>query len=299
MSGHKPNFEPMMPQLADTFVEDEHEIQLLSWPAEPKIDGVRAIIYIRPDGNYAFTRVKGVDGRLANKTRHIKWLAGLQGYMTIDCELVAGVNSRSTMSVLGSGWQRAIELQRETPLIPFAFDLLQLDGKNLMHLPWKQRRKLLEEHSPLSVVPLRPRGESNQEYFERMVAAGLEGIMLKDPGASYLCDMRPPRHWLKMKPWLYFVAVVTWVTAGTGKYKGMMGALELAMWDGERLVDVGRVGTGFTDKQRRERWKVRTVVKVRCFEITDDGKLWHPSFIEVVDCKPQDAVLGQLDASRG
>lgn len=64
--------------------------------------------------------------------------------------------------------------------------------------------------------------------------------------------------------------IVTAVLPGKGKHAGRMGAL---------MTTKGKVGTGFTDKDRDEDWKPGDVIEVECMELTAAGKMRKPRFI--------------------
>jgi len=81
--------------------------------------------------------------------------------------------------------------------------------------------------------------------LQGVVAAGGEGLMLRRADAPYRFDRSDDL--LKLKPHQDAEARVTAHLPGNGKYEGMLGALEVQRPDGLRF----RVGTGFTDEQRR------------------------------------------------
>lgn len=62
------------------------------------------------------------------------------------------------------------------------------------------------------------------------------------------------------------------IIPGKGKHSGKMGAL---------LTPMGKVGTGFTDKDREYDWKLGELIEVECMELTDKGKFRHPRFIRL------------------
>lgn len=64
--------------------------------------------------------------------------------------------------------------------------------------------------------------------------------------------------------------LITDVIPGKGKHTGKMGAL---------MTPRGRVGTGFSDAQREERWAVGTLIEVACMELTVNGKFRHARFV--------------------
>lgn len=60
------------------------------------------------------------------------------------------------------------------------------------------------------------------------------------------------------------------IIPGKGKHEGKMGAL---------LTYCGKVGTGFTDKERSREWQIGEIIEVEFMEMTPDGKFRHPRFV--------------------
>lgn len=83
--------------------------------------------------------------------------------------------------------------------------------------------------------------------------------------------LRQGNKWLKVKPFETHDVPVIGIQAGTGKHVGRMGAL---------LTPMGKVGTGFTDKQREELKDIPldTIIEVECMKLTPAGKFRHPRF---------------------
>ena len=86
------------------------------------------------------------------------------------------------------------------------------------------------------------------EVYEDAIAAGFEGVIVKDPNLSYDFGARS-KGWLKYKPPMIDVdVIITGATMGTGKRTGVYGAYDIAVKDGDNLVSLGKVGSGFTDE---------------------------------------------------
>jgi ATP-dependent DNA ligase len=76
--------------------------------------------------------------------------------------------------------------------------------------------------------------------------------------------------------------VVTDIQPGAGKYVGKMGAL---------ITSMGKVGTGFSDKQREafnDTSVIGRTIEVGCMEVTKDNKFRHPRFIRFRPDKDKD-----------
>lgn len=109
----------------------------------------------------------------------------------------------------------------------------------------------------------------------RVVAAGGEGLMLHHDGAHW----QPGRSeaLLKLTPFLDAEARVLGHLPGKGKHLGVLGALEVESVDGRRF----RLGTGFSDAERRDPPPVGSVVTYRYRELTDKGLPRFPVFLRV------------------
>jgi DNA ligase-1 len=124
-----------------------------------------------------------------------------------------------------------------------------------------------------------------KEINQFAIAGGYEGIMIKDPNAPYECKRTVS--WLKLKPFIEVSLTVVAVEEGTGKNVGRLGALVCEGEDDGRRIVVN-VGSGFTDDQRIDYWNnrkkvVRKVSEVRADAITQnqDGtySLRFPRFL--------------------
>ena len=100
------------------------------------------------------------------------------------------------------------------------------------------------------------------------IAGGYEGIMIKEPDAPYECKRSVS--WLKQKPFIEVTLTAKAVEEGTGKYVGMMGAILFEGNDDGKDISVS-VGSGFSDKQRKEIWDAREEVLGELGEIRADA----------------------------
>ncbi len=133
----------------------------------------------------------------------------------------------------------------EIPAVYLIFDLLACDGYDLRGATWKERQQVLEALLPTShllrkVDTITGAGE---EFHRLACEQGLEGIVAKDSSSTYLSKRSP--HWLKVKCTRDDDFVIGGYTPPSGSRRHF-GALLLGMYDDQdRLVFVGRVGTGF------------------------------------------------------
>ncbi len=104
-----------------------------------------------------------------------------------------------------------------------------------------------------------------QQRFDKIVADGAEGLMLHLANAPYSTGRSDVL--LKLKPLLDTEAKVVEHVPGKGRYQGMMGALRVEMPDGRRF----NIGTGFTDKVRKNPPPVGTIITYTYPSLTKSG----------------------------
>jgi DNA ligase-1 len=94
--------------------------------------------------------------------------------------------------------------------------------------------------------------EELEELFAASQARGNEGLMIKDLDSSYTPGKRG-KSWLKMKRELATLdVVVTAAEYGHGKRVGVLSDYTFAVWDGDRLVNIGKAYSGLTDAEIAE-----------------------------------------------
>jgi bifunctional non-homologous end joining protein LigD len=220
--------------------------------------------------------------------------------------------------------QHAIHSITKTNFCFQAFDLIYLNGMDLTQVILEDRKRLLKSliDSIPSSSPLRYSDhiEGNGDLFlQHACQTGVEGIVSKLRNSPY--DSKRSRSWLKVK----CSKRQEFVIAGyTDSEKGLpgFGALILGVYEGNRLVYAGRVGTGFRLKQRadiRQRldplsretsalalipkdpglreahWlEPNLVAEVSFIEWTSDGSIRHPSFQGLREDKQPQEVRREL-----
>jgi DNA ligase 1 len=124
-----------------------------------------------------------------------------------------------------------------------------------------------------------------RRYADDAVAAGFEGIMIKDLGAPYEC--RRSTFWMKWKPIITVDLNIIGFEEGTGRNAGRLGAIICEGDDNGRRICVN-VGSGLSDADRDEYWSARDqllgdVVEVEADAVTQnqDGtySLRFPRFV--------------------
>src|SRR5262249_51914957 len=136
----------------------------------------------------------------------------------------------------------------------YAFDLLYANGHDLREAPLTERKTALRALVPRGDGPLRVSEDFDTEgeiVLENACRLSLEGIVSKRADAPYRSGRN--HDWIKSKcsPRQEFV-IAGYVPSTTGA--NAIGSLVLGLYENDKLVHVGRVGTGFSAKAARELW---------------------------------------------
>jgi DNA ligase-1 len=227
-----------------------------------KLDGVRALW----DG----TTLRFRSGRVVAAPA---WFLAALPKTPLDGELWMG---RRRFDALSGAVRRGEPVDAEWRLIRFhVFELPAGEGT------FEQRADKIKTLASDIAVPVeQQRVASNAELrrmLKQVVDAGGEGLMLHRadaPLASGRSDLL-----LKLKPLADAEAVVVGHEPGKGRLAGQLGALELQTPEGVRF----KLGTGFTDAQRRDPPPIGATVTYRYRDLTPSGKPRFASFIRVAD----------------
>jgi DNA ligase-1 len=135
-------------------------------------------------------------------------------------------------------------------IVTFLFDLLHLEGEDLLDTPLEERAKRLEAIAPHLKIPsvITSDPETAQQVLDDALSAGHEGIVVKDAASPYIAGRRG-RAWRKVKPVRTYDLVVLGAEWGHGRRQGWLSNLHLGARDprtGELLM-VGKTFKGMTD----------------------------------------------------
>lgn len=226
--------------------------------AEDKYDGVRVQVH-RADGRVAvYSRT--LDDVTNSFPELGEALADLAPAYIADGEVVAWRDGRpAPFHRLQQRLRRLDpgEVAAEVPVALFLFDLLKLDGQDLLDLPLADRRRRLESlrfRAPVHLaVAERVRDlTSLHERFRQARQRGNEGLVVKRLDAPYQPGRRGG-HWRKWKePFGTLDVVVVGAEYGHGKRAGLLSDYTFAVWDGERLRVVGKAYSGLLDTEIAE-----------------------------------------------
>ena len=137
------------------------------------------------------------------------------------------------------------------PLRAFYFDCLHLDGVDLIDLPLVERRAALAGAVPAEALVgsvLTDDPAVADRFFDDAVAAGFEGVVVKDPDQPYEAGRRGSG-WLKVKPTHTLDLLVLAAEWGSGRREGWLSNLHLGAADGQGgHVMLGKTFKGLTDE---------------------------------------------------
>jgi len=150
------------------------------------------------------------------------------------------------------------EKAREIPLVLYLFEMVYHDGEDLMTLPQAERRARLArlfrptERVKMTESVVTDSIEEQAAFFRRAIEEGHEGLMAKDPDAIYVPGRRA-ENWMKLKPAFETLdVVITGGIWGSGRRRGLLSSLIVAVRDRDGFKTVGKVGTGFSEEVLRE-----------------------------------------------
>lgn len=115
--------------------------------------------------------------------------------------------------------------------------------------------------------------EHLEQELERVVEMSGEGMMIRDPESLY--EYRRSEKMLKVKKAYDAEAVVLKKIKGTGRCSNMMGAILVRNNDGIEF----KIGSGFTDADRRNPPKMGSIVTYKYYELTKSGKPRFPIYM--------------------
>ncbi|HLZ88159.1 MAG TPA: non-homologous end-joining DNA ligase, partial [Puia sp.] len=225
---------PMLATLVDKPFDEE------GWSYEIKWDGYRALAYLkkgkvelRSRNNKSFEKYYPVYDALKEWPVHA----------VLDGEIVVlDAKGQSNFSGL-QNWRS----EADGELIYYVFDLLWLEGKDLMGLPLAERRELLRSIVP-EEGPIRYSDSfetSGTKFFATAQKMGLEGIIAKRTDSLYTPGVRT-KEWLKIKTVSRQEVVIGGYTRNEGTSK-LFSSLLVGVFEKGKLHYTGKIGTGFTE----------------------------------------------------
>jgi DNA ligase D-like protein (predicted ligase)/DNA ligase D-like protein (predicted polymerase)/DNA ligase D-like protein (predicted 3'-phosphoesterase) len=298
--------EPMLARSAETLPQSQDFVYELKW------DGIRALISL----DEGVLRIHGRNR--TDFTQQFPELLVAEPAFRANCGVFDGEivcleadgkpNFRNVIHRLQQKTESAIQrAMAKHPAVCYLFDCLYLDGRPITTEPLTRRREWLQDaikrDSPYRVSET---VEDGNAFFEAVKQMGLEGIMAKQRGSTYLPGKRSDS-WLKIKTRQTLECIIIGYTRGKGDREASFGALHLAQAEGDQWRYLGKAGGGFDDASLKvvsEELKKLTIIRrpikekplddarsvwvepklmceVQYASLTNDGMLREPVFVRL------------------
>jgi len=248
---------PLRPMLASSAATVADALARLS-PAivEWKIDGIRIQVHRAGADVAVFTRtLDDITIRVPEITGAVLALDVRDAVFDGEAVALAPGGRPRPFQVTASRTSSHMDVARgraDTPLTPFFFDLLHLDGADLIDEPAHVRHARLAAVMPEGLlVPRLVTGDVDaaSEFFADAVARGHEGVVVKAPDSRYAAGRRGSE-WVKVKPRHTLDLVILAAEWGHGRRRGWLSNLHLGARDPDTggLVMLGKTFKGLTDE---------------------------------------------------
>ena len=236
---------PMLATLTEDFPTDS------KWVYEPKLDGVRALIYATEGRVLAYSRNrKPLNDAYPELVEALD--TAVKGDAVLDGEIVAFDSERgiTSFSRLQQRMQLRDPVRARRSLVEvhlYLFDCLYYDGINLTGMPLLDRKAVLRDvvwyEDPIRFTPYETSG--GIAMLRTACEQGAEGIVAKRATSRYVSARSSD--WLKLKCLRRQEFVIGGYTAPQGS-RERLGALLVGYYDGDSLRYAGKVGTGYDRK---------------------------------------------------
>ncbi|MDO8149472.1 ATP-dependent DNA ligase [Isoptericola sp. b515] len=222
--------------------------------ADVKLDGIRVQVHVTGDDVAVFTR------SLDDITDRLPEVVTLAQSLDVEAAVLDGEalaldeagRPRPFQETASRTGTHEADPASSLPLTVRFFDLLHLDGTDLVDAPARERLAALDRAVPAdAVVPRVVDADAGalQEFFDEVVGAGHEGLVVKDLDAPYAAGKRGAA-WVKVKPRHTLDLVVLAVEQGSGRRQGWLSNIHLGARDPESggFVMLGKTFKGMTDE---------------------------------------------------
>jgi DNA ligase-1 len=249
---------PLRPMLAAPAPDIAAALEKMGGPClvDRKLDGIRVQVHRVGDQVRVFTRsLDDVTDRLPEVVESVLDLPVTT--VVLDGEVIALREDgrprpfQETASRTGSS-TRVVEQRTRVPLTTYFFDVLHLDGRDLLDGPASERLATLSATLPESLQVPRTVTDSvdvAQAFFDETIGLGHEGVVVKSLAAPYEAGRRGSG-WVKVKPRHTFDLVVLAVEWGSGRRQGLLSNIHLGAADPATggFVMLGKTFKGMTDE---------------------------------------------------
>jgi DNA ligase 1 len=253
-------FRPILPMLASTAesVADAvagYERALVEW----KLDGIRIQAHRRDDEVRIYTRnLNEITDALPGIAEAVRRLPVRQAVLDGEALWMGDDGPASFQETVS-------RIDRDAPpggVVTFLFDLLHVDGEDLLDTPLEQRAARLEALAPNLKIPglLTSAPDEASRVLDEALDAGHEGVVVKDAASLYAAGRRG-KSWRKVKPVRTYDLVVLGAEWGHGRREGWLSNLHLGARDPATggFVMVGKCFKGLTDELLE--WQTRELLE--------------------------------------
>ena len=247
----------------EAFLRDDHYV------AQQKLDGHRVVAHVSKEEIVATNRA----GQRTNVARELlDGLRDLPDGTVVDGEVVA----------------------HESGAVYWLFDVVRVADRDVTSLGYAERWEILDgELEPglsgqVRVLPITSGHGKKKALHDKLFASKAEGLVFKDARAPYKSGRPASGGTQRKHKFIKSADVVLLSNAGN--------AYQMAVYDGGKLLDVGKVFAGTTNESRKMIDDLlgdgkRPVAEVKYLYATDDDQLFQPVFVRLRDDKPAKACL--------
>lgn len=270
---------PVLPMLAASAATPSEALAITGAASvEYKLDGARIQVHRHGDDVRVFTRsLADITHRVPEIVEAVRGLPAHDAILdgeTLSFDEDGGPRPfQDTMSRFGA------DLSRDLVLRPWFFDLLHLDGRDLIDEPLSARLSQLERVASRWRMPgiVTEDPDAAERLSQEALAAGHEGVLVKAIDSPYTAGRRG-KSWVKVKPVLTADLIVLAAEWGSGRRRGLLSNLHLGALDpaGEFAAPGGPVMVGKTFKGLTDdllRWQTET------FPGIEDHRTPHAVFL--------------------
>ncbi|MCQ8772025.1 non-homologous end-joining DNA ligase [Streptomyces telluris] len=230
-----------------------------AWAFEVKWDGIRLVVSLPGDGTLRAVTRAGNDATATYPELQAleEQLRGRSAVLDGEVVVLDGAGRpdfgllQRRMGVADP--HRAAGLAAEYPVRLMLFDVMHLDGRSLLGLPYRERRAVLEGlglAGPAWSVPAAVEGHG-QQAWEATLEGGFEGVVAKKLTSLYTPGIRSSE-WRKTKHVVTLDVVIGGWAEGRGSLSGLPGAVLVGVEEPEGLRYAGSVGSGLSERERRD-----------------------------------------------
>ncbi|GIJ67699.1 ATP-dependent DNA ligase [Virgisporangium ochraceum] len=259
---------PLAPMLASSAPDVAAALTSVGMPAiaDVKLDGIR--VQAHRDGD----TVKVFSRSLDDITARVPGVVSVVGSLPVRSVVLdgeaLGVGPDGRPLPFQETSSRAARRDGALPVQPFFFDVLHLDGADLLDAPLTERWAALSALAPPSALVghyVVDSPDAADAAWRDALAAGHEGLVVKSASAPYDVGRRGAA-WVKVKPRHTLDLVILGVEWGSGRRRGWLSNLHLGARSGDGFVMLGKTFKGLTDEMLK--WQTEKLLSLA----TDKGE---------------------------